>query len=100
MKPKVEEALLSEAARWSVFGRGMQKSVSKSGKRSLERRVKRWRKVLRHTEPIVAGDQSALIAQSRRDDGVLRAPFLSVGEDRKILTGYWTSRIGKYWKDR
>ena len=56
--------------------------------------------VLRHPEQIVAGDQSALIAQSRRDDGLLRVPFLSVGEDRKILTVYWTSRIGRYWKDR
>lgn len=56
--------------------------------------------VQRHPEQIVAGDQSALIAQSRRDDGLLRVPFLSVGEDRKILTVYWTSRIGRYWKDR
>jgi hypothetical protein len=56
--------------------------------------------VLRHPEQIVAGDQSALIAQSRRDDGLLRVPFLSVGEDRKILTVYWTSRIDRYWKDR
>lgn len=56
--------------------------------------------VLRPPEQIVAGDQSALIAQSRRDDGLLRVPFLSVGEDRKILTVYWTSRIGRYWKDR
>jgi hypothetical protein len=31
--------------------------------------------VLRHPEPIVAGDQSALIAQSRRDDGFLTCPF-------------------------
>jgi hypothetical protein len=55
---------------------------------------------LRHPEQIVAGDQSALIAQSLRDDGLLRVPFLSVGEDRTILTVYWTSRIGRYWKDR
>jgi hypothetical protein len=51
--------------------------------------------VLRHPEQIVAGDQSALIAQSRRDDGLLGVPFLSVGEDRKILTVYWTSRLGR-----
>jgi len=56
--------------------------------------------MLRHPEQIVAGDQSALIAQSRRDDGLLRVPFLSVGEDRKILTVYWTSRIGRDRKDR
>jgi hypothetical protein len=56
--------------------------------------------VLRHSGQIVAGDQSALIAQSRRDDGLLRVPFLSVGEDRKILTVYWTSRIGRDRKDR
>ena len=56
--------------------------------------------VRRHPEQIVAGDQSALIAQSRRVDGLLRVPFLSGGEDRKILTVYWTSRIGRDWKDR
>jgi hypothetical protein len=56
--------------------------------------------VLRYSGQIVAGDQSALIAQSRRDDGLLRVPFLSVGEDRKILTVYWTSRIGRDRKDR
>jgi hypothetical protein len=56
--------------------------------------------VLRYSGQIVAGDQSALIAQSRRGDGLLRVPFLSVGEDRKILTVYWTSRIGRDRKDR
>jgi len=55
---------------------------------------------LHHPEQIVAGDQSALIAPSRRDDGLLRVPFLSVGEDGKILTVYWTSRIGRDRKDR
>lgn len=79
--------------------------------RPVEERQQEWQtklgvtreeveEVLRHPEQIVAGDQSALIAQSRRDDGPLRVPFLSVGEDRKILTVYWTSRIGSYWKDR
>jgi hypothetical protein len=55
---------------------------------------------LRHPDQIVAGDQGALIAQSRRGNGLLRIPFLHVGEDRKILTVYWTSRVGRYWKDQ
>ena len=55
--------------------------------------------VLLHPDQIVAGDQGALIAQSRRSGGLLRIPFLSVGGDRKILTVYWTSRISRYWKD-
>ncbi len=56
--------------------------------------------VLLHSDQIVVGDQGALIAQSRRGSGLLRIPFLSVGNDREILTVYWTSRIGRYCMDQ
>jgi hypothetical protein len=79
--------------------------------RHAEERQQKWQtklgvmreeveEVLRHPGQLVAGDQGALIAQSRRSGGLLRIPFLSVGEDRKILTVYWTSRIERYWKDQ
>ena len=32
-------------------------------------------------------------------DGLLRAPFIEIEGKRKILTLYWTSKVGKYWKE-
>jgi hypothetical protein len=79
--------------------------------RHAEERLQEWQTKLgvtrtevedvpRYPDQIVVGDQGALIAQSRRGSGLLRIPFLSVGNDRRILTVYWTSRIGRYWKDQ
>ena len=78
--------------------------------RHAENRQHEWQKtlgitrqeieaLLRHPEQIVPGDQGALVAQSLRANGLLRAPFVEVKEGRKILTVYWTSRIDRYWKD-
>jgi Domain of unknown function (DUF4258) len=78
--------------------------------RHAEERQREWQKklgltredveaLLHNPEQIVAGYQGTLIAQSRRGNGLLRVPFLAVGEDRKILTVYWTSRMARYWKD-
>ena len=47
---------------------------------------------------IVPGDLEALVAQTRRGRGLLRVPFAQAGDDRKILTVYWTSKVEKYWK--
>lgn len=55
--------------------------------------------VLTNPEQIVPGDLGALIAQSRRGNGLLRVPFVMAGEERKILTVYWTSKVEKYWKE-
>lgn len=48
-----------------------------------------------HPEQIVPGDLEALVAQTRRGNGLLRVPFVETGDERKILTVYWTSRIEK-----
>lgn len=55
--------------------------------------------VLAHPEQTVPGDLGALVAQSRRGDGLLRVPFVASGDERKILTVYWTSKVEKYWKE-
>lgn len=49
-------------------------------------------------EQIVPGDMDAFVAQSKNRNGLLRIPFKRIGESRKILTIYWTSKIEKYWK--
>ncbi|MBI3583715.1 MAG: DUF4258 domain-containing protein [Nitrospinae bacterium] len=49
-------------------------------------------------EQIVHGDMDAFVAQSKNRNGLLRIPFKNIGEDRKILTVYWTSKVEKYWK--
>ena len=52
-----------------------------------------------HTpEQVVPGDLDVLVAQVRTQSGLLRAPFVAVGGDRKILTVYWTSKVDRYWK--
>jgi hypothetical protein len=49
-------------------------------------------------EQIVPGDMNVRVAQAKTYNGLLRVPFVTVGEDKKILTVYWTSRVEKYWK--
>jgi predicted HTH domain antitoxin len=55
--------------------------------------------VLMEPEQIVPGDLQALVAQTRRGNGLLRVPFIETGEERRILTVYWTSKIERYWKE-
>jgi hypothetical protein len=47
-------------------------------------------------EEIVPGDLEILVAQTRRGNGLLRVPFVQVGDDRRIVTVYWTSKVDKY----
>jgi hypothetical protein len=54
-------------------------------------------RVVIHPEQTVPGDRAALVAQTRWGGGLLRVPFVEAGEQRKVLTLYWTSRIDKYW---
>jgi len=76
-----------------------------------EDRQKEWEKkleitrqevenILRNPEQIVFGDRTVLVAQSRRDNGLLRVPFEDAKEGRKVLTVYWTSKLEKYWKEQ
>lgn len=75
-----------------------------------EERQKEWEKKLGITrqkveeliyspDQIVPGDINILVAQSKFLNGLLRAPFIEVGEDRKIITIHWTSKVEKYWKE-
>jgi hypothetical protein len=76
-----------------------------------EDRQKEWEKkleitrrevenVLKNPEQIVPGDQTILVAQSRRGNGLLRVPFEEGKEGRKAVTVYWTSKVDKYWKEQ
>lgn len=55
--------------------------------------------LLENPQQIVLGDMDTFIAQSKRGNGLLRVPFKDTGENRKILTIYWTSKIEKYWRE-
>ena len=54
---------------------------------------------MRNPGQIVPGDRDALVAQSRRGNGLLRVPFVEMEGNRKVLTVYWTSKVEKYWKE-
>ena len=75
--------------------------------RHAEERQQEWQKKLGITraeveqallapEQIVPGDLEILVAQTRRGNGLLRVPFVQVGESRRIVTVYWTSKVDKY----
>ena len=55
--------------------------------------------VIRTPEQVVPGDRGAMIAQVRYKGGLLRVAFLETDEGPKALTLYWTSRVGRYWKE-
>jgi hypothetical protein len=55
--------------------------------------------VLRNPEQVVPGDLEALVAQSRRGNGLLWVPFVEAEGRLRILTVYWTSKIGQYWRE-
>ncbi len=55
-------------------------------------------RLLNDPEQIVPGDLGTFVAQTRRGNGLLRAPFVASKNERKILTVYWTSKVEKYWR--
>ena len=74
-----------------------------------EDRQKEWEKklgvkkdeverVVRNPDQIVPGDKEIFVAQSKSYGGLLRIPFVTMGEDRKVLTIYWTSKVERYWR--
>ena len=78
--------------------------------RHAEEREEEWRKklgitrqevedLIRDPEQLVPGDLKALVAQAKRGNGLLRVPFVEAEGERKILTVFWTSRVGKYWRE-
>ncbi len=56
--------------------------------------------ILSKPEQIVPGDMDVLVAQTRTRNGLSRVPFIEIGESRKVLTVYWTSKAEKYWKEQ
>lgn len=53
--------------------------------------------VLSNPDQILKGDGEVLIAQSKKQNGLLRVLFLNLQNSQKIITIYWTSKIEKYW---
>ena len=51
-------------------------------------------RVILNPGQVVQGDLNVVVAQAKRDDGLLRIPFISTETGVKILTVYWTS-IGR-----
>jgi len=77
--------------------------------RHAEERQKAWEKVLGITreevedllmdpQQVVPGDRDVFVAQGKRGRGLLRVPFIEAEGGRKIVTIYWSSKVGKYWK--
>lgn len=54
--------------------------------------------VVEEPDQVVSGRGDALVAQSRRGPGLLRIPYVEEGEERILLTLYWTSKTDKYWR--
>ncbi len=78
--------------------------------RHAEERQKAWEKVLGITreevedllmdpQQVVPGDCDVFVAQGKRGKGLLRVPFIEAEGGRKIVTIYWSSKVGKYWKE-
>ena len=77
--------------------------------RHAEQRQKEWEhkrgitrleveQVILNPDQVVPGDLGIVIAQSRKGDGLLRIPYMATERGMKVLTLYWTSKIGKYWE--
>lgn len=54
--------------------------------------------LLEDPDQVVEGHGDARVAQTRRGDGVLRAPFVDEQAGRKVLTVYWSSQVDRYWE--
>lgn len=39
------------------------------------------------------------VAQVKRGNGILRVPFVEIGNTKRILTMYWTNQIKRYWQE-
>jgi len=51
-------------------------------------------------EQVVPGDGDALVAQSRKYNGLIRIPYIEQQTGKKIITVYWTSKVSKYWEEK
>ncbi|MEG3907105.1 DUF4258 domain-containing protein [Microcoleus sp. w2-18bC1] len=44
-------------------------------------------------------EEDVLVAQIKRGNGLLRVPFVEIGQTRRILTLYWTNQVKRYWQE-
>lgn len=44
-------------------------------------------------------ENDVLVAQSLRGKGLLRIPYVEIGQTKRILTLYWTNQVNRYWKE-
>lgn len=45
-------------------------------------------------------EESVLGAQIQRGNGLLRVPFVELGNTKRILTLYWTNQVNRYWQQK
>lgn len=54
--------------------------------------------VVTNPQQIILEDD-VLVAQVKRGNGLLRVPFVEIGNTKRILTLYWTNQIKRYWQE-
>ena len=55
--------------------------------------------LLKNPHQIIKGDGETLIAQSKRDNGLLRVVYIKGNNNIRIITLYWTSKIERYLEE-
>jgi len=55
--------------------------------------------IVENPEQVVPGHGNALVAQSRRGNGLLRVPFAEQAGQRKLITVYFTTKVDRYWQE-
>jgi len=54
--------------------------------------------LVKNPQQIVNEDEVA-VAQGKRGKGLLRVPFVDIGNTRRIITLYWTNQVNRYWQE-
>jgi hypothetical protein len=54
--------------------------------------------VVTNPQQIILEDDVS-VAQVKRGNGLLRVPFVEIGNTKRILTLYWTNQIKRYWQE-
>lgn len=55
-------------------------------------------RVARSPEQVVPGRGRARVTQARWQHGLIRVIFVDHGEERRLITVYWTSQVDRYWR--
>jgi hypothetical protein len=54
--------------------------------------------LVKQPQQVIVEDDVA-IAQEKRGQGLLRVPFVDIGDTRRIITLYWTNQVKRYWQE-